>query len=124
MVMRNCLGMVGLLLLVPDLAWALEGEGMICRNQAGEKAKPAIVRMISLDTDIIRLRFPGTAPDRFFSHGGKFQYTQFATKKNPLSPLVNQLDTKSTLKVDMRTGGTLLAWQNAGEEMKFACSVK
>jgi hypothetical protein len=101
-------------------AIASDQDGLICRLE-NNKDDPKVVRLISYDIDIMRLRFTGLEPDRYFSNTGKWAYTQFATKKNTVSPLENKIVATSTITREIMTGGEKFTWKNGSETKKYIC---
>jgi hypothetical protein len=95
-------------------------EGMLCKLEG----KDATLRYKRYDTEVIRLQFTGLEPVRFFSRTGKGIYTQFATQKNLVSPLVNRERPASKIKVEVLYGGERFTWFKGKEKLNYDCSHK
>ncbi|MGZ3693311.1 MAG: hypothetical protein ACXWQO_03845 [Bdellovibrionota bacterium] len=105
---------------ISHLAQASRSNGLVCHLEGNDHdLKP--VRLIHYEIELIRLRFTGLEPDRYFSLTGKGVFTQFATKKNTVSPLVNKVEPKSTLMNEVQIGGETFTWSNGKETKKYIC---
>lgn len=108
------------LLFSSSAVWAEEPKGVLCKSVDGTK-EDLPIRLIQYDIELIRLRFTGLEPDRFFSLTKKGEYVQFATKKNTVSLMVNKVDSSSNLTVSHKYGGTDFVWKNGRVEKTYAC---
>jgi hypothetical protein len=88
----------------------------------GETVK---LEILSLDEHILRVRYRGGEPDRFYAVTKLEEFTriftEFARKKDQKSPLVLKLESASEIHIEHRTGGNLFTLNANGKETPLKC---
>jgi hypothetical protein len=90
-----------------------------------EKKEKVDVEVLSLDPHVLRVRYKGDEPDRFYAitKYEKFHhtYTEFAQKKDLKSSLVLKTRKASQIRIEHRKGGNLLTLLLDGKETPLTC---
>jgi hypothetical protein len=117
--MKTVSALFGLVVLFSGLARAQD-----CTYIDAKKAKIS-VELLPLDAHVIRVRYKGAEPDRFYAltKYEKFHhtYTEFAQKKDQKSSLVLKNRKSSGMRVEHRKGGNLFTLLLNGQEAPLDC---